>query len=86
MSELDKNARELLTEAFAWDEAELSREEVRAPRVVLAWHSARMPPNGFVLLPVQATQEMYAAWMCSEGGWAHRYKALLAARPGAAND
>ncbi|WP_312681024.1 hypothetical protein [Stenotrophomonas chelatiphaga] len=86
MSEMDKNARELLAEAFACDEAELSREEVRAARVVLAWHAARMPPDGFVLLPMQATQEMYAAWMCSEGGWAHRYKALLAARPGAAND
>lgn len=86
MSELDLKARGMLAEAFACDEAELSREEVRAARVVIAWHAARMPPDGFVLLPVQATQEMYAAWMCSAGGWAHRYRALLAARPGAANE
>lgn len=42
---------------------------------------ARCVPEGFVQVPVQATQEMYAAWMCSEGGWADRYKAMLAARP-----
>lgn len=41
---------------------------------------------GQVTVPAQATQDMYAAWMCSEGRWADRYKAMLAARPGAAND
>jgi len=40
-----------------------------------AQHSAQ------VTVPAQATHEMHAAWMCSEGGWADRYKAMLAARP-----
>ncbi|MFK3845124.1 Lar family restriction alleviation protein [Stenotrophomonas sp. NPDC078853] len=57
------------------------------PAATASWNRrAPVLSPGLVPVPVVATQEMYAAWMCSEGGWAHRYKALLAARPGAAND
>lgn len=52
------------------------------PAAIASWNQ-RAPtlPPGLVHVPAVPTQEMHAAWMCSEGGWADRYKAMLAARP-----
>lgn len=50
MSAIEQRARELLAQAFGCDERELSREEVRAARAVLAWQEALTPPEGFVLV------------------------------------
>jgi hypothetical protein len=99
MKTIEQRARELLAEALRRsypddialrlvvnqllaDELDLINARVAVAVLV----AALTPPEGFVLVPARATQEMYAAWMCSAGGWADRYKALLAARPGAANE
>lgn len=63
MSAIEQRARELLAQAFGCDEGELSREEVRAARAVIAWQDALTPPEGFVLVPVEPTEAMI------EGFW-----------------
>lgn len=47
MSDIEKRARELLAQAFACDLSELSPEEVRAARAVLAYQASLTPPEGY---------------------------------------
>lgn len=61
MSAIEQRARELLAQAFGCDEGELSKEEVRAARVVLAWQETLTPAEGYVLVPVEPTEAMVNA-------------------------
>lgn len=47
MDAIETKARELLVQAFACDPSELSPEEVRAGRAVLAYQAALTPPEGY---------------------------------------
>lgn len=35
--------------------------------------------GNMVLVPREATPEMYAAWMCDHRDWTHRYRAMIEA-------
>jgi hypothetical protein len=50
MDAIEKRTREQLAHVFACDPAELSKDEVRAARAVLAYQSTVMPPDGYVLV------------------------------------
>lgn len=61
MTDTEKRARELLAEALGCDPAELSGDEVRAARAILAWRAAFTPPEGWVLVPVVLPEVMAMA-------------------------
>ncbi|ALA82986.1 hypothetical protein VN11_13455 [Stenotrophomonas maltophilia] len=70
----------MLASIFTCDPAELTRDEVRAARAVLAWQVAQ----GFVLVPVEPTDEMLLAAHRADTTRApitSRWSAMLAARP-----
>ncbi|MDZ5815031.1 hypothetical protein U4I65_08290 [Stenotrophomonas maltophilia] len=76
----ETRARAMLASIFTCDPAELTRDEVRAARAVLAWQVAQ----GFVLVPVEPTDEMLLAAHRADTTRApitSRWSAMLAARP-----
>ncbi|HDS1582165.1 TPA: hypothetical protein QEL15_004283 [Stenotrophomonas maltophilia] len=83
MDATEKRARDLLGSIFTCDPAELTRDEVRAARAVLAWQLAQ----GFVPVPVVPTKQMMDAAVppssLDQTGRRQRdvWDAMLAARP-----
>lgn len=80
MDAIETRARGMLASIFTCDPAELTRDEVRAARAVLAWQVAQ----GFVLVPVEPTDEMLLAAHRADTTRApitSRWSAMLAARP-----
>ncbi|WP_075677695.1 hypothetical protein [Stenotrophomonas sp. TD3] len=50
MDAIEKQTRAMLAHVFACAPGELSKEEVRAARAVLAYQTALAPPDGYVLV------------------------------------
>ncbi|WP_442256106.1 hypothetical protein ACS0OT_07120 [Stenotrophomonas maltophilia group sp. RY12688] len=48
--DVEQRARKMLAHVYCCDASELSKEEVRAARAVLAYQSAVTPPDGYVVV------------------------------------
>jgi hypothetical protein len=55
--DVEQRVREMLAHVFSCDPEELSKDEVRAARAVLAYQAALTPPEGYVLVPVETQKD-----------------------------